>query len=94
MLLWCICYELCYIILWFFREFLSMIRVNIMVNDFGESMCFFGVLKLVDVKKWNMDDWCFWIFLEELYKDKKYFDYVIDLIGKVIILFVKIIILE
>lgn len=65
-----------------------------MVNDFGESMCFFGVLKLVDIKKWNMDDWCFWIFLEELYKDKKYFDYVIDLIGKVIILFVKIKVLE
>lgn len=60
-----------------------------MVNDSGESMRSLGASKSADAKKRNMDDWRLKILLEELYKDKKYFDHVIDSTGKATYLLVK-----
>lgn len=66
-----------------------MTRANTMVNDSGESMRSLGASKSADAKKRNMDDWRLRILLEELYKDKKYFDHVIDSTGKATTLLVK-----
>lgn len=75
---WCTRHELRHTIPWSLREPSSMTRANTMVNDSGESMRSLGASKSADAKKRNMDDWRLRILLEELYKDKKYFDHVID----------------
>jgi hypothetical protein len=52
-----------------------------MLDESGENMRLAGASKSADARKRDMDEWRLKILLEELYKDKKYFDHVIDSTG-------------
>ncbi|XP_062571963.1 trichohyalin-like [Saccostrea cucullata] len=75
---WCTRHELRHTIPWSLREPTSMTRANTTLNESGESMRLNGASKSADARKRDMDEWRLKILLEELYKDKKYFDHVID----------------
>lgn len=58
-----------------------MTRANTTLDESGENMRIAGASKSADARKRDMDEWRLKILLEELYKDKKYFDHVIDSTG-------------
>lgn len=75
---WCTRHELRHSIPWSLREPTGVTRANTTLNDSGESVRIDGACKSADAKKRDMDEWRLKILLEELYKDKKYFDHVLD----------------
>ena len=79
---WCTRHELRHSIPWSLREPTSVTRANTTLNDSGESVRIDGACKSADAKKRDMDEWRLKILLEELYKDKKYFDHVLDSTGE------------